>query len=139
VSEANVEIVRRALDAYTRRDVDALSALNAPDMELDWSKSRSWLAGTYRGFDEALRFYADYFEAFDRIVIEPERFIHAGDLVLVPNVAHQRGRDGIEVSARSTFAFTVRDGKIARICLYEDAQSALEAVGLEEPADRSGR
>jgi len=81
---------------------------------------------------EALRFYAGYFEAFEEIVIEPDRLIEAGDSVVVPNVAHQRGRDGIEVSARSTLVFTVRGRRITRICLYQETEQALKAVGLAE-------
>ena len=125
-----MEVVRQALNAYTRRDVEVMRALSDPDMELDWSASRGWLAGVYRGIDEALRFYAGYFDAFDEIVIEPDGFIDAGDSVVVPNVAHQRGRDGIEVSARSTLVFTVRNRKLIRICLYQETGQALKAVGL---------
>jgi uncharacterized protein len=131
MSQENVQVVKQALDAYSRRDVEALRATADPNMELDWSASRSWLAGVYRGIDDALRFYAGYFEAFDEIVIEPDRFIEAGDSVVVPNVAHQRGRDGIEVSARSTLVFTVRSRKLTRICLYQETKEALQAVGLE--------
>jgi len=132
MAEESVETVRRSLDAYARRDVEALRALNDPDVELDWSASLGWLAGVYRGFEEALRFYNDYFEAFDEIVIEPERFIEAGDAVVVPNIARQRGRDGIEVSARSTLVFTLRDRKILGIRLYQSTEQALESVGLAE-------
>ena len=132
MSRENVEIVRQALDAYARRDVETLRALNDPDVELDWSASRSLLAGVYSGFEEALRFYSSYFEAFEEIVIEPVRFIEAGDSVVVPNVAHQRGRDGIEVSARSTLVFTFRNGKVTRVCLYQETGPALRAVGLAE-------
>jgi ketosteroid isomerase-like protein len=130
MSDRNVKLVRKALTAYTRRDVEALRRLADPDIELDWSASRGWLADVYHGVDEALRFYAGYFEAFDEIEIKPDRFIEAGDSVVVPNVAHQRGRDGIEVSARSTLVFTVRNRKLIRICLYQQTEQALEAVGL---------
>jgi uncharacterized protein len=130
MTQQNVEVVKQALDAYTRRDVEALRAIAEPNMELDWSASRGWLAGVYRGIDDALGFYAGYFEAFEEIVIEPDRFIEAGDSVVVPNVAHQRGRDGIEVSARSTLVFTVRSRRITRICLYQETEEALKAVGL---------
>jgi ketosteroid isomerase-like protein len=130
VSHKNVKLVRKALDAYTRRDVDALRKVADPDIELDWSASRAWLAGVYRGLDETLRFYEDYFEAFDEIVIKPDRYIDVGDSVVVPNVAHQRGRDGIEVSARSTLVFTVRNRKLVRICLYQETEQALAALGL---------
>ena len=93
--------------------------------------SHGFQAGVYRGFDAALRFYDGYFEVFDEIVIEPDRFIEAGDSVVVPNVAHQRGRDGIEVSARSALVFTIRNRRITRICLYQETDEALKAVGLK--------
>jgi ketosteroid isomerase-like protein len=130
MSRENVELVQRALEAYAARDVRALRALTAADLELDWSASRGWLAGVYQGIDEALRFYAGYFEAFQEIVLRPDCFLHTGDWVIVPNVAHQLGRDGIEVSARSTLLFTVRDRQIVRICLYQETGEALAAVGL---------
>jgi ketosteroid isomerase-like protein len=132
MSQENVEITRQAIDAYTRRDLEALRAVADPEIELDWSASLSWLAGIYRGLEETLRFYEGYFEAFEAIVIEADRFIDAGESVVVPNVAHQRGRDGIEVSARSTLVFTVRNRKLIRICLYQETEQALEAVGLAE-------
>ena len=127
-----MEIVRQSLDAYSRRDIDALRTLNHPDLELDWSASVGSLAGVYRGLDGALRFYAEYYETFESTVIKPDRFIETGDLVVVPNVAHQRGRDGIEVSARSTLVFAVHNRLITRICLYQDEDEALKAVGLAE-------
>ena len=127
-----MEIVRQSLDAYCRRDIDALRTLNHPDLELDWSASVGSLAGVYRGLDEALRFYAEYYETFEATVIKPDRFIETGDLVVVPNVAHQRGRDGIEVSARSTLVFAVHNHQITRICLYQDENEALKAVGLAD-------
>ena len=125
-------MVRRSLEAFARRDVEVLRSLNDPGMELDWSESKGWLAGIYRGFDEALRFYEGYFQAFEATVIEPDHFIETGESVVVPNVAHQRGRDGIEVSARGTFVFTLRDHKIIRIRLYQETDDALKAVGLQE-------
>jgi hypothetical protein len=79
-----------------------------------------------------LRFYTEYYEAFQETVIEPYRFIDAGEAVVVPNIAHQRGRDGIEVSARSTLVFTVHNRKIVRLCLYQETEQALKAVGLAE-------
>src|SRR5256885_1094854 len=105
MSRENVEIVRRSLDACSRRDIDALRTLNHPGLELDWSASGGSLAGVYRGIDEALRFYTEYYETFESTVIEPDHFVETGDLIVVPNVAYQRGRDGIEVSARSTLVF----------------------------------
>ena len=130
MSRSNVEIVRRAIDAYTRRDLDELGRLNSSELELDWSESHAWFARVYRGWDEALRFYNEYFEAFEAIRLEPEAYLEAGDMVVVPNIAYQRGRDGIEVTARSTINFAVRDGQVTHIRLYQDEADALRAAGL---------
>ena len=132
MSQENVEIARQAIDAYTRRDLEGVRTVADPDIELDWSASRGWLAGVYRGVDETVRFYEGYVEAFEEIVIEPDRFIDAGESVVVPNVAHQKGRDGIEVSAQSTLVFTVRNGKLIRVCLFQETEQALLSVGLLE-------
>ena len=132
MSQENVDLVRRAIEAYSRRDLKTLRLLNAPDLELDWSASRGALAGVYRGLDEALRFYAEWYETFKMTVIEPERLIDVEDSVVVPNVARLRGRDGIEVSARSALLYTVRGQLIRRVCLYQDLDQALKAVGLAE-------
>jgi ketosteroid isomerase-like protein len=132
MSQENVELAQRSIDAYNRRDVEALRALDHPDIELDFSASRGVEAGVYRGVEAVLRLQRTYFETFEEIVIKPDRFIDAGDSVVVPNVSRSRGRGGIEVPARSTFVFTVRDGEITRICLYQELEQALEAVGLHE-------
>jgi uncharacterized protein len=129
--EENIEVVRQTLDAYSRRDLETLRALSHPDVELDWSASRGSLADVYRGFDEAERFYAEYYETFEEIVVVPVRFVTAGDSVVVPNVAHQRGRDGIELSARSTLVFTLRAARITRTCLFQHEDEALMSVGLK--------
>ena len=132
MSQENVEVVKQSLDAFARRDINAMRALNDPDMELDWSRSVGPFAGVYRGFDAAVRFYEGYYQVFEMDIIQPDRFIDTGESVVVPNVWYLRGRDGIEVSARSTFVFELRDGKIIRICLYQETEEALKAVGLED-------
>ncbi len=64
--------------------------------------------------------------------IELDELIPAGEHVVAPHTSHLRGRDGIEVQARTTWLFTLRHGKIERLCLYQDKQEALEAAGLRE-------
>src|SRR5438132_718501 len=132
MSRQNLEVVRQAIDAHVRPDVEAMRRVTSADVELDWSASRGWLAGVYRGCEEVMRFYADYYAAFEEIMLEAESYTSAGEYVVVPNTAYQRGRDGIEVSARATFVFTVYDGRITRICLYQETQEALVAVGLAD-------
>jgi ketosteroid isomerase-like protein len=112
-----IAVVRRHLAAYNERDLDALRALSHHDLEVDWSMSSGFDAGVYRGVDAVLSFYSSFFDAFKTIVLEPHELVPSADAILVPNVAHMRGRDEICVSARSTLAFTVRAGKVAKIRL----------------------
>jgi ketosteroid isomerase-like protein len=132
MSQENVKVARRSIAAYNRRDVEAMRALNRPDIELDWSASRGPEAGVYRGWEAVIRFYENFFDTFQEINIEPDRFIESGDSVVVPNSGRTRGRDGIETVARSALVFEFCDGQITRLCLYQETHEALEAVGLAE-------
>jgi ketosteroid isomerase-like protein len=87
--------------------------------------------GVYRA-DQVRRFFDDFAETFESTRIEPHEFVEAGEHVVVPQTGYIRGRDGIEATARITLVWTIRNGSIVRICLYQDTQEALEAVGLSE-------
>jgi ketosteroid isomerase-like protein len=130
MSQENLELARQCLEAYNRRDIEMLRSLNAPDVEVDWTASRGVEAGVYKGFDAVLGFYTGFFDAFEELVFEWEQFIAAGESVIVPNVARMRGREGIEVRARSALLMTFRDRALTRICLYQETRQALDAVGL---------
>jgi hypothetical protein len=45
---------------------------------------------------------------------------------------HGRGRDGIELVGRATFVWTIRNGAIERVSLYQERQDALEDLGLSD-------
>src|SRR3954468_23971433 len=112
MSQENVEVARRSIAAYNRRDFETMGALNHPDVEVDWSASRGVEAGVYQGWEAVTRLYRNYFDMFEGITIEPDRFIDSGDSVVVPNSGHVRGRDGIETVARSALVFDIRRGQI---------------------------
>jgi ketosteroid isomerase-like protein len=132
MSQENVEIVRRAIEAWNRRDVDGAFQDLLPDAELDWSESLGIQRGVYRGIEEIRRFYQEWLDLFEEMDVRPEAFIDAGEHVVVPNRTYLRGRDGIEVEAGSTSVWRLRDGKIVLHRLYQDKEAALEAVGLSE-------
>ena len=131
MSQENVEIVRAGLDAWNRGDWDTALKDAAPDLEYDLSRALGPFRGVYRR-DHVPRAWADLTEGLTSARIEPHEFIEAGEHVVVPWTFHAMGRDGIEVKARVTWTFTIRDGAIDRICMYQERQEALEAVGLSE-------
>ena len=98
---------------------------------MDWSRSRGPLKGVYRGHAELEAFW-DGWLTFDWVELETYDLTEAGSEVVVPNTATFRGRQGIEVVARSAFVFTVEDGQIVRQRLFQERAEALEAAGLSE-------
>jgi ketosteroid isomerase-like protein len=131
MSQENVEIVKAWYDAYNREDWDAMIKDAAPGMEVDFSRSVGPLAGVF-GLDQALRLLKEFREAWESARMEPHEFIEAGDLVVVPGTQHVKGRGGIEVAARGAYVWTIRNGAIERMVMYQSRQDALETLGLSE-------
>jgi ketosteroid isomerase-like protein len=132
MSQENVEIVRRSFEAWNRRDLRTWLAFFHSDAEVDWSRSRSPFKGVYRGHREWETFWDVFWSTFEDVQLETHDYIQAGSEVVVPNTAHMRGREGIEVIARTALVFTVENGQITRLRLFDEHDEALEAVGLSE-------
>ena len=132
MSQENVEIVRRSIDAFNSRDLDLAGQDWDPDAVVDWSRSMGVDAGIYRGREAILAFFDAWLEMFDQFDFKPDEFIERGEHVVVPNLTRLRGRDGVEVEAHSVVVATVCDGSIVAWSLYPDRAEALKAVGLEE-------
>jgi len=132
VSEENVETVRRHVKAWNGCDPKTWLATFHPDGEIDWSRSRGPLKGAYRGHGKRELFWDAFWSTFEDIQLEVHGFTKVGSDVVVPNTAHMRGRQGIEVIARSTLVFTVENGRITCLQLFQEQADALEAAGLSD-------
>ncbi len=132
MSQQNVEVVRRSIDAFNRKDLTAALAPWTSDGELDWSRSNGPLKGVYRGHQGLETFWKEFWSTFEAVVIETHGVTQTGSEVVVPNTAHMRGRDGIEVIAKSAFVFTVDQGLLTRLRMFQEEADALQAVGLSE-------
>ena len=132
MSQENVELVLRSIDAYNRRDRITLAALWRSDAVIDWSRARGPFKGVYRGDREREAWLNEFWSTFQYAHTETYDIVEAGSDVVVPNTTHMRGRDGIEVTASSTFVFTVENGQITRLRLFQERAEALEAAGLRE-------
>ena len=130
MSEENVEVVRRSIEVWNRRDQATWLALFPSDGEVDWSRSNSPFKGVYRGDREIEAFWDVFWSTFDDVQIEPHDFMEAGSDVVVWNTAHMRGRQGIEVSAKTALLYTVENGQITCLRLFDELEEALEAIGL---------
>jgi ketosteroid isomerase-like protein len=132
MSQENVEIVRQCADALDRRDYDAVLKHLAPDCELDASSNLGEWRGVHRGHDQFRQVWRSFFEPWESSWTEIDEVIDAGDRVVVCSTVHLRGRDGIEVTAKQSFVFTLRDGVITHVASLNERAEALKAAGLSE-------
>jgi ketosteroid isomerase-like protein len=64
--------------------------------------------------------------------VEPERFVDAGDDVVVIGTARGTTASGVETQWRQGYVWTVREGTAIRLRWFNDPAEALEAVGLSK-------
>ena len=132
MSQENVEVVWRHIEAWNRSDLTTWLATFRSDAEIDWSRSRALYKGVYRGHGELEAFWEEFWSTFEAIELEVHDLTEAGSDVVLWNTGRMRGRDGIEVTARSALVFTVENGEITRLRLFQERAEALEALGLSE-------
>jgi len=132
MSEENVEIVRRAVEAFNEGGPDAARELVADEMEFHEPPEQP-APRVAHGREEATKMFDEFEEAWAEHRSEPEEMRAVGpDKVLLMSIEHFRGRDGMEVSAPLGSVFTIRDKKIVRWQAFWDRETAREAAGLSE-------
>ena len=132
MSQENVEVVRRWIEAYNARDMERLIALNEADFEF-----RSIFVSVESVFRGSERFPYAYFktleEAYEHFVVIPDQLVDAGAAVLMVATAKWRGRgSGAQGETAIATAFWLRAGQVLRAETFRDRAEALEAVGLRE-------
>jgi ketosteroid isomerase-like protein len=127
---ANVETVRKAVDAFNRRDIEALRELGGDDFEYDWSRSMGPNADIYRGTDRFFEFVSDQWDLFEDMRLDINEYIPRGNHVIITTTVHGRGRQGVPVSANAAHLYTfAEDGRLVRITLFQEREEALAAAG----------
>jgi ketosteroid isomerase-like protein len=104
-------LIRDLYASFNARDIEAVIALMAPDV--DWPNA--WEGGRLHGQDAVRDYWTRQFAAIDGRV-EPTRIDVDGDTVTV--TVHQTVRDldgNVVDDRRVTHTYTFRDGRIARM------------------------
>ena len=133
MSQENVEIIRRAYEAYERGDLDAAVADFAPDFEYVAAGMVPGRTGTYRGPEGYKNFIAWLDEEFSDSHAQLDALIDAGDRVVVGATLRGRGRrSGIPATFTFWQVWTVANGKAVHGQGFADEAEALEAAGIAE-------
>jgi|SRR5215211_3991965 len=132
MSQENVELVRRASDAWNRGDYAAALESVAPEIEVEDNLGGD-LDGTYEGIAGLQKYLASFWGSFVDFHTEIEDCIAEGDEVVFSAHHYGRGKgSGVRVEMQNWHVCTVRDGKIVRYRFFRTKPEALEAAGLRE-------
>jgi ketosteroid isomerase-like protein len=131
MSEETVTIVRQAFDAYIAGDIEGVLRLCAEDIVITQAAEVPGVPPQQHGHQGVLEALGLWPEQWDDFQIEIERIVaDPGDHVVVATRQSGRGKQsGVEVKARFTFLFAVRDGKLAEWRIFVDEAQALAALG----------
>jgi ketosteroid isomerase-like protein len=134
VSQENVELTRRGVEAFNAGDLDRWIEFFAPDVEAFpdvsvWPESRA-----LHGRAEYLSFMTDVRNAWAQFRIDTVDLFAVGiDRVVWRGDVRGTGvASGIDTSMSLTTVSTVRNGQVVRVDYYFDHDRALKAVGLED-------
>jgi ketosteroid isomerase-like protein len=135
MSRENVKIAREVFDrAFVRWDLDgALQLIDAQGV-MDWSASLAPYRGIYHGHAEIRATWQQWKDAWDEWTPEVIEAIEIdSDKVVVVTLIHARGKgSGVPVQAGGASIWTVRDGKVTHVKLFQSRAEALEAAGFAE-------
>ena len=133
MSQENVELNRRAVEAFNARDIEAFIAFCDPSIE-GHSVFAAVGGADYHGHDGLRRFFRDARDAWgDAIRIEPEAYFDLGESTLAFFVLHGRGKQSsAEVAMPFAQEVRWRDGLLVYFKGYANREDALRDLGLSE-------
>ena len=133
MSQENVEIAKKAIDAFSRRDVEACAELVTTDFELVPALAAAIESEIFRGREGIEAYFGSVSDAYEETSLHGEEFRDLGGSLLVVFEIEARGRgSGVPIAGREIAVVDFRDGKISRIRGYFNNGEALRAAGLSE-------
>ena len=133
MSQENVEVVRRVVQAFNERDFPAAESAYTEDIVLRHIGGMDALIGTeFRGRDAVLSSWREVIDTVGgRGEVEMIREVN-DQVVVVVNAALMGTESGAPATMRFGQVYSFREGRISLIDSYYSADDALKAVGLEE-------
>ena len=125
--------LRSAYAAFNRGDVDA--AVKPFDAQIEWTEPAEFPGGgTYHGRDAVKHYLAQSRSSWAEGSSEPERFITAGNRIVVFVHVRARSKGSNEWNeVRLADVYSIRDGQLVEMRAFSDRKEALQWAGVEDP------
>jgi ketosteroid isomerase-like protein len=131
MGRANVEVVAQLIDAFARRDADAMVELLDPDVLFEPAPTAARAYRTYVGHSGMRQYLQDIEDTWERLELTVQEFRHAGDYVLVFGRIYA-ARQGSVADDPATFVWRLEDGLVVWGKVFRNRDEALETVGIQE-------
>jgi ketosteroid isomerase-like protein len=138
MSQENVELVRRAHEAFNRvgltSELTYRVAAELLDPEIEWHDQRELPGATvHHGIEEVMRHLASAEESVHYGSAHLLEILDAGSRVVAVYRIHARGRaSGVPVERDAVHVYSFRGTRIERVEIFGTRAEALEAVGRSE-------
>jgi ketosteroid isomerase-like protein len=133
MSERNVELHRRSVEAFNTRDVESFIVFC--DVQIELHSAVTVPGGTvYHGHDGVRSWYRDLADGWgDELRIEPQAYFDVGEHTITFHVLHGRGRQsGADVAMPAAHVYRWRDGLLVYFKGYAHREDALRDLGVSE-------
>ena len=132
MSREDVELLRETLAALNEEGVDAVLPFIHPEFEFSTPPAISVEPQTYRGHDGLRRYFDQWADAADRVMVVPDEFFDGdGDAVVVSVRLAARGREtGIETELPAAMVWHVHRQQAIGLEIYPTLEEARAAAGI---------
>jgi ketosteroid isomerase-like protein len=130
IPASNIDVVTRALNAFSSKDAEAFVQLTTP--EIEWTTGLGAIEGeVFCGHEGVRRYFARLSSAWEEFRFLAEDFRERDGTVLVLGRLQGRGRGGgVPVDSPVGAVWDLRDGQIWRLRAYLDHGKAMRAAGM---------
>jgi ketosteroid isomerase-like protein len=131
MSLENVEIVKRGISAYNRRDIGAVYEMATPDFQWVPALVTGFEGKGLRGREEMESYFSEVEETWENYHLVIDEFRDLGDRVVAFGRIEGRGRgSGLLIDTPWACVFEFHNGRMSHARAYLDHDEALRAIGL---------
>ena len=123
-------LIRRAYDAFAKRDLDALCSISDESIEVSTVTGLlAGRAGPYRGHDGLGEYMSDLAGTWKRIELRPQQFNEIDDENVLVFGRVRAWHDKGFLDSANAWLWTVRDGKVIAVKVFADPSEARSVFG----------
>jgi ketosteroid isomerase-like protein len=132
VSQENIQMARELIEAWNRRDIDALLAAAAPDVEWTPAGPAAVESSVYRGPDEIARGFESTWQGWDEFRLDESEIRDVGESALWLGRATMRGAAShMQLDQEWAVLIAFTDREVTSLRAFAAWRDALAAAGLE--------